>query len=78
MKRIDWHERISTDPNIYHGATCIKGTRIPISIIIGSLADGMTREEILSEYPQLNLEDLFAALAYAADIIHHEIMVPLP
>lgn len=78
MKRIDWKDRISTDSGIHHGTACIKGTRIPISMIVGSFADGMTPEKIQQEYPQLTLEDIYAALSYAADIIHQEIVVPFP
>ncbi|MCP5004042.1 MAG: DUF433 domain-containing protein [Planctomycetes bacterium] len=78
MKRINWKDRISNDPSIHHGTACIKGTRIPISMIVGSFADGMTPEEIQQEYPQLTLEDVYAALSYAADIIHQEIVVPFP
>ncbi len=78
MKRVNWKDRISTDPGIHHGTACIKGTRVPISMIVGSFADGMTPEEIQQEYPQLTLEDMYAALSYAADIIHQEIVVPFP
>ncbi len=78
MKRIDWKDRISTDSSIHHGTACIKGTRIPISMIVGSFADGMTPEGIQQEYSQLTLEDIYAALSYAADIIHQEIVVPFP
>ena len=77
MKRIDWKYRISIDPGIHHG-TCIKGTCIPIYIIVGSFVDGMAPEGIQQEYPQLTLEDMYAALYYVADIIHQEIMVPFP
>jgi uncharacterized protein (DUF433 family) len=47
-------------------------------MIVGSLADGMTPEEIEQAYPQLATEDIQAALAYAADVIHQEILAPLP
>jgi uncharacterized protein (DUF433 family) len=46
-------------------------------MIIGSLADGMSDEEILREYPQLSLEDIRAALEYAAEVLHQEILIPL-
>ncbi len=59
-------KRISVDPEICHGAACIKGTRVPVSIILDNLADGVSRGEILSGYPSLELEDIDAALAYAA------------
>ena len=51
--RIDWHKHISVDPEIHHGEPCINGTRIPVSIIVGSVADGMSFDEIIDAYPQL-------------------------
>jgi uncharacterized protein (DUF433 family) len=66
MSRIQWQAHITIDPEVHHGDPCIKDTRIPVAIIIGSLADGMTPEEIQTYYPQLRHEDIQAALAYAA------------
>jgi uncharacterized protein (DUF433 family) len=63
MKILD---RIIVDPNICHGTACIKGTRIPVSIILDNLSEGIGREEILKSYPSLKSEDIDAALAYAA------------
>ncbi|MCB0107857.1 MAG: DUF433 domain-containing protein [Caldilineaceae bacterium] len=76
-ERVAWQQHVVIDPEIHHGEPCIKGTRIPVSIIIGSLADGMTFDEILSFYPQLNQDHIRAALAYAAEMMKHEILVPL-
>jgi uncharacterized protein (DUF433 family) len=76
MTRIRWQERVVIAPDVHHGDACIKGTRIPVTTIVGSLADGMTSEEIRAAYPQLTSEDIQAALAYAADVIHQEILVP--
>ena len=67
MKRVRWQERIVIAPDLHHGAPCIKGTCIPIAMIVGSLADGMMPEEIQDAYPQLTMGDIQAALAYAAD-----------
>lgn len=75
--RIDWHNFISVDPEIHHGEACITGTRIPVSMIVGSVADGMSFEEIIDSYPQLKEESIKAALAYAADIVRQEIFLPL-
>ena len=63
-----WQDRISVNPQICHGVACIKGTRIPVSVVLDNLAEGLSREEILSEYPSLVSEDVDAALAYAADL----------
>jgi uncharacterized protein (DUF433 family) len=70
MGRVRWRDRIVIAPDLHHGDPCIKGTRIPVAMIVGSLADGMSPEEIREAYPQLTDEDIQAALAYAADVIH--------
>ena len=75
--RIDWHKHISVDPEIHHGEPCIKGTRIPVSMIVGSVADGMSFDAIMDSYPQLKKESVQAALAYAADIVRQEVFLPL-
>ena len=67
MNRVRWQGRIVIAPDLHHGDPCIKGTRIPVAMIVGSLADGMTAKEIQEAYPQLTVEDIQAALAYAAD-----------
>jgi len=77
MGRIRWQERIVVAPDLHHGDPCIKGTRVPVAIIVGSLADGMTPEEIQDNYPQLTGEDIRAALAYAADVMHQDVLVSL-
>ena len=64
-------ERIFIDPEIQHGKPVIRGTRIPVTRIIGGLAGGMTREEIMREY-EVTEEDIRAALSYAADLIEAE------
>ena len=78
MGRIRWQDRIIVEPNLHHGDPCIKGTRIPVSVIVGSLADGMTQEEIQESYPQLTEEDIRAALSYAADVLDQDVIAPLP
>jgi uncharacterized protein (DUF433 family) len=76
MTRIDWKEHIMVAPELHHGDPCITGTRIPVSIIVGSLADGMTAKEILDAYPQLSPADIQAALSYAADVMRQELLLP--
>ena len=78
MSRIDWQDYVQIEPDIHHGEPCIKGTRVPVSVIMGSLADGMTSEEIKKAYPQLTSEAIRGALAYAAEILHHDLCAPLP
>ena len=58
--RIDWHKHIAVDSDIHHGEPCIKGTRVPVSLIVGCVADGMTFDEILDAYPQLKKESIQA------------------
>jgi uncharacterized protein (DUF433 family) len=66
-----YEDRIAIDPAVRHGKPIIKGTRVPLEIIIGSLAGGMEIEEIVKEY-DLQKEDVLAALAYAARVIAGE------
>lgn len=77
MERVRWQDRIVISPDLHHGEPCIKGTRIPISIIVGSLADGMMADEIVKAYPQLTVEDVSAALSYAADLVAQDLLAPL-
>ena len=67
------HERISIDPNICHGQSCIKGTRIPAHQIIHMLANGDTTEELLKEYPSLTRDDILACLDYAASLAEEQV-----
>ncbi len=59
---MDVLSRIVNDPNICHGVACIKGTRIPVSVILDNLSHGLTHKEILDSYPTLQYEDITAAL----------------
>jgi uncharacterized protein (DUF433 family) len=61
-----WRQRIICSPDLLHGEPCVRGTRIPVAILVASLAD-MTPEDLLREYPQLSREDIQAALLYAAE-----------
>lgn len=65
-------ERITIDPEICTGKPCIRGLRFPVSRLLGLLASGETREEILKEYPYLESEDIDEALRYAAFLAEEE------
>ena len=65
----DWKARIKADPAIHHGEPCIAGTRVSVSVIVGSIADGDTVAQIIASYPQLTAEDVQAALRYAAEAV---------
>lgn len=64
-------DRIQIDPAICHGKPVIKGTRVPVAIIVGSLAAGMSMDEIQTEYGLVR-DDIQAALAFANDLIQQE------
>lgn len=59
-------DRITIDPKVMAGVPCIKGTRIPVATVVGMVAEDMSVEEILSEFPQLSGEDIREALRYAS------------
>lgn len=67
---------VSADPAIHHGAPIMTGTRVPVWLIIGSLAGGMNKEEVMREY-ELTKTQVEAALAYAADLVKQTEVVPL-
>jgi len=67
---LEWRRRINVDPGVHHGDPCITGTRVPVSVIVGSLAEGDTYEQILVSYPQLTPDDIHAALHFAAEAVN--------
>lgn len=68
-----YHERISVDPTVCHGRACVKGTRIMVSTILDCVAEGLSQEEILRNYPSLTAEDIKVAVEYAAALTREEI-----
>jgi uncharacterized protein (DUF433 family) len=64
-----WRERITIDPEIHHGKPCITGTRVPVSVIVGSIAEGFTPDRVIESWPQLTVEDIKAALKFAAEAV---------
>ena len=75
---MNWRKRIVIDPQIHHGKPCIKGTRVPVSVIVGSIAEGHTPERIIESperiiesWPLLTAEDIKAALKFAAEMVSH-------
>ncbi|HEY5233588.1 MAG TPA: DUF433 domain-containing protein [Verrucomicrobiae bacterium] len=63
-----WNEHIVSDPGILRGKPCIKGTRIPVALVLGYLAAGRSGAEILREFPGLASENISACLDYARDL----------
>ena len=74
---MDLLQRITRDPAVMRGRPCIRGMRVTVGTVVGLLAAGRTREEILQAYPYLEADDIRAALSYAAWRIE-EVELPLP
>ncbi len=68
--------RISVSPEKMGGVPCIRGLRIPVATVVGMIADGMTEDQILGAYPDLEREDIREALRYAAEAVR-EREIPL-
>jgi uncharacterized protein (DUF433 family) len=66
-------ERITFKKDILGGRACIRGMRIPVAVIVGQIAHGASYNEILSEYPDLNKEDIEQAIEYAAWLTQEEV-----
>ena len=71
----EWREHIVSTPDVLRGKPRIKGTRIPVSLVLGYLASGRTAEGIIGEFPDLRHEQISACLAYARDLAEFEVDV---
>jgi uncharacterized protein (DUF433 family) len=69
-------ERITLDPEVMAGVPCIRGMRVPVATVVGMVAEGMTTDEILDDFPYLEREDIAEALQYAAEAVR-ERQLPL-
>ena len=74
---IDWRQHLTSDPAVCGGQLCARGTRIPVTVILDSVAEGSTREAILKSYPSLAPDHIDSALAYAAELAREESLLPL-
>jgi uncharacterized protein (DUF433 family) len=74
---IDWRQYLISNGDICHGQLCAAGTRVLVTNILDSLAEGASREVILKSYPSLRPEHIDAAVAYAADLAREESLLPL-
>ena len=70
----DWQQHISINPKVCHGMACIRGTRIPVSVVLDNIAAGLGTPEILQSYPALTAGDITAALGYAAELAGERII----
>ena len=65
---MNWQDHITVDPLVCHGKACVRGTRVPVSVVLDNLAAGLSADEIARSYPSVPAEAVRAALAYAADL----------
>ena len=69
----DWRDQIVSTADVLRGKPRIKGTRIPVGLILGYLAAGMTTEDVLREFPDITAEQVLACLNYARDLAEYEL-----
>ncbi len=67
-------KRISINPQVCHGQPCVKGTRVPVWIVVQFLANGDSAEDVLAAYPALEREDVQACLVYAAELTRERVL----
>jgi uncharacterized protein (DUF433 family) len=72
-----WEKHIEANPEIMYGKPVIKGTRIPVDMILEKMSNGMNIKIILNDYPDLTEDDLYACLAYATSVLRNEVTIPL-
>jgi uncharacterized protein (DUF433 family) len=66
------HERIAVDPEVMRGKPCIRGTRVPVELVLRYLGQGQGVDDVLAAFPGLTTEDVRAAVAFAADVVADE------
>jgi uncharacterized protein (DUF433 family) len=72
--RADWKDYIVSTPGVLKGKPRLKGTRIPVSLVLGYLAAGKSNEDIIKEYPDLTMEQISACLDYARELAEFEVV----
>ena len=72
-----WRDRIAVDPKVLAGKPIIKGTRLAVEFVLELLANGWAYDTILENYPQLQRDDILAALRYASEVLKEERVFPL-
>ena len=72
--QVEWRDHIVSTPDVLRGKPCIKGTRIPVGLILGYLAAGSTADEVIVEFPDLNPDHIRACLDYARDLAGYEVV----
>jgi len=74
---MSWRDHITVNPSVCHGQACVRGTRIPVSVVLDNLAAGLAESEILESYPTLSAGSIHSCVAYAAELAR-ERLVELP
>jgi len=72
---VEWKRHIVSEPEILRGKPRLRGTRIPVGLVLGYLAAGKTAEDIIAEFPDLNREQMAACLDYARDLAEFEAVI---
>jgi len=73
----NWKKYIEANPEIMYGKPVIKGTRIPVDLILEKMSNGHNFQEITKDYPDIKEDDLYACLAYATSLLRNEITISL-
>jgi uncharacterized protein (DUF433 family) len=71
---MQWREHITVDPAVMHGQACVRGTRVPVAVVLANLAEGLSAAEIVASYPTLTPEGVQAALAYASELAQERVL----
>lgn len=71
-----WSANITSDPAILGGKPVVRGTRLAVDFVLSLFASGWTQEQVLENYPSLTAEASKAVFAYAADVLHEEVILP--
>ncbi|MCB0692664.1 MAG: DUF433 domain-containing protein [Lewinellaceae bacterium] len=71
---IDWKDRIETNPGVLFGKPVVRGTRIPVDLILEKLSEGESMDDLMEAYPMLAKEDILAILAFASESIRNEVV----
>lgn len=75
---MEWRRYIQADPAVLAGKPVVRGTRIPVELILEKLGAGESVEQVLAAHPRLTIEAIQAAMSFAADAIRHDLVYPLP
>ena len=74
LERVDWRQLIVSTPDVLSGKPRINGTRIPVALILGYLAEGNTPDEIVHQFPDLQRDQITACLDYARELVEYKVV----